>query len=169
MKSTMSGRFRRNAAVIAAASIVGALGIGGLVGANAADNDSSGGSSSTTQTSDGDGEVPDAQENEADQKNDGPEQNEADEVDEADEGPEQGETADDQSDGETNDDATDTGPDADPTSLDTRTPRTRPRLSRPSRAAPGSTRRPGQVTGRGVVRPLSTERGDGTTGAGERS
>ena len=81
---------------------------------DAADNDSSGGSSSTTQTSDGDGEVPDAQENEADQKNDGPEQNEADEVDEVDEGPEQGETADDQSDGETNDDATDTGPDANP-------------------------------------------------------
>src|SRR6478609_2472001 len=114
MKSTMSGRFRRNAAVIAAASIVGALGIGGLVGANAADNGSSGSHRSSTEKSDGDGEVPDAQENEADHKNEGPEQNEADEADEANEGPEQGETADDQSDGETNDDASDTGPDADP-------------------------------------------------------
>jgi hypothetical protein len=91
----VTGRVRRNAAVIAAASIIGALGIGGVVTANA-DNGSGGSGQNTTEKSDGDGEVPDAQENDA---------NEANEL---------GETADDEADGETNDDATDTGPDANP-------------------------------------------------------
>jgi hypothetical protein len=93
MKVNFTSKLRRNAAIIAAASIIGAIGIGGVVTANA---DSGSGSGSQTEKSDGDGEVPDAQENDANEAN------------------ETGETADDQSDGETNDDATDTGPDANP-------------------------------------------------------
>jgi hypothetical protein len=84
--------WRRNAAVIAAAAIVGALGVGGVVSAQA---DSQGGTGhSTVDQSDGDGEQNDA--TEAD--NDG-EQNDATEV---------------ENDAETNDDASDTGPDANP-------------------------------------------------------
>ncbi|MFT4262028.1 MAG: hypothetical protein QM572_01475 [Nocardioides sp.] len=76
---------KRNFAVIAAAAIVGALGIGGVVTANADSGSSTPTPSKVTpDTSDGDGEVPDSQETE--------------------EG----------TDGETNDDATDTGPDANP-------------------------------------------------------
>jgi hypothetical protein len=97
MKVTMTSRLRRNAAVIAAASIIGALGIGGVVTAHA-DNGSGGGSGSqTTEKSDGDGEVPDAQENDANEQGEGAE-----------------DPSDDAADGETNDDATDTGPDANP-------------------------------------------------------
>ncbi len=87
--------WRRNAAVIAAASIVGALGIGGVMSAQA---DTTGGTSQSTTVdqSDGDGEQNDA--TEAENDGDG-EQNDATEA---------------ENDGETNDDATDTGPDANP-------------------------------------------------------
>ncbi len=97
MKLNFTTRLRRNAAILAAASIIGAVGIGGVVTAQA-DSGSGGGSGShTTEKSDGDGEVPDAQEND---------------TNEADEGAE--DPSDDAADGETNDDATDSGPDANP-------------------------------------------------------
>jgi hypothetical protein len=68
MKLNLTSRLRRNAAIIVAASAIGALGIGGVVSANA-DSSSPSPSQSTqqgtqqgTEQSDGDGEVPDAQE-----------------------------------------------------------------------------------------------------------
>ncbi|KQW43953.1 hypothetical protein ASC77_21400 [Nocardioides sp. Root1257] len=76
---------RRNAALVAAIAVIGAVGIGGVMTATA---DSPRGSGhSQTEKSDGDGEVDDA--------------TEVGEVDGAGEA-------------ETNDDATDTGPDANP-------------------------------------------------------
>lgn len=82
---SLKHHLKRNLAVIAAASFIGAVGIGGVVTAQA---DSTGGGSQTSiDSGDGDGEVPDAQEQ-----------------------GEQGQEAD----GETDDDATDVGPDADP-------------------------------------------------------
>ena len=53
---------RRNVAVLSAAAIVGALGIGGVMTAQADSSGSGSGSHTTTDKSDGDGEVPDAQE-----------------------------------------------------------------------------------------------------------
>jgi len=86
---------RRNAAIIAAAAVVGGLGIGGVVTANA-DSTGPADNQSQVEQSDGDGEQDDATEVESD--GDG-EQDDATEV---------------ESDGETDDDASDVGPDADP-------------------------------------------------------
>jgi hypothetical protein len=63
---------KRNTAVIVAAATVGALGIGGLVAANADSGTSPNHSRVTTHTekSDGDGEVPDSQEGSDGETND---------------------------------------------------------------------------------------------------
>ncbi|CAN5485843.1 hypothetical protein BH11ACT8_BH11ACT8_05620 [soil metagenome] len=125
---------KRNAAILAAAAIVGGLGIGGLVTANA-DSPSAGPKTgaSTTDRGDGDGEVPDAQEQQSDgESNDdgtdvgkdadpnepghqdatdaGDAAEGASEANDPNEAPEADEA---QADGESNDDATDVGPDAD--------------------------------------------------------
>ena len=75
MKTTSP--FRRNAAVIAAAAIVGGLGIGGLATANA-DSGNTGPAPSQVHKSDGDGEANDATEVEgqegAEETNDGADQ-----------------------------------------------------------------------------------------------
>src|SRR5690349_4261510 len=100
--------WRRNAAVIAAAAIVGALGIGGVMSAQA---DTTGGTSkSTVDRSDGDGEQNDATET---QSNGDGEQNDATEPQSNGDG-EQNDATEAENDAETNDDATDTGPDANP-------------------------------------------------------
>jgi hypothetical protein len=85
---------KRNAAVISVSAIIGALGIGGIMSASADPQPDKPGHS-TTEQSDGDGEVPDSQEADS---SDAQEQNEGDEG----------------ADEETNDDASDTGPDANP-------------------------------------------------------
>jgi hypothetical protein len=120
---------KRNTAVIVAAATVGALGIGGVVAANA-DNGSAPQHQVTTHhaKSDGDGEVPDSQEGSDGETNDdatdtGPDANpnepghqDASDAQGGEKADGDGEVPDAQegSDGETNDDATDTGPDANP-------------------------------------------------------
>ena len=116
MKTT--NPFRRNAAVLAAAAVVGGLGIGGLATANATSGDTGPAPSQVqpVDQSDGDGEANDATEIEgAEEANDGPDQGpdanpdepghqDADESGEA-EGPEGAEEA---------NDGPDQGPDANP-------------------------------------------------------
>ena len=55
----------RNAALVAATAVIGAVGIGGVMTAQASSNDS-GNTQSQTEKSDGDGEAPDATEVEND-------------------------------------------------------------------------------------------------------
>ena len=132
MKVNMKSNLRRNAAVISAAAIIGALGIGGVMSAQA-DTPSGTTQQVSTNNGDGDGEVPDATEQESDgETNDdatdvGPDANpnepghqdasdtRSGEVEEAGDGDgEVPDAAEQESDGETNDDATDVGPDANP-------------------------------------------------------
>ncbi len=100
MKTT--NPFRRNAAVLAAAAVVGGLGIGGLAAANATSGDTGPAPSQVqpANQSDGDGEAIDATEVEG-----------AEEAEEAEDGPDQGPDANPDQPGHQD---TNQGPDANP-------------------------------------------------------
>ncbi|MCW2842258.1 MAG: hypothetical protein JWN22_174 [Nocardioides sp.] len=114
---------KRNAAVLTAAAVIGAVGIGGVMSANADSPQHSGGKTQVEQ-SDGDGEAPDSTE----AANDGETNDDATDVgpdanpnepghQDASDSTADGEAPDSteaENDGETNDDATDVGPDANP-------------------------------------------------------
>jgi len=104
---------KRNAAILIAAGAVGALGIGGVVGAHADSGSTPSHSKVTHETSDGDGEVPDSQEGSDGETNDdatdtGPDANpnEPGHQDASDTGEE--------AEGAETDDGPDVGPDANP-------------------------------------------------------